>query len=233
MSDTGGRGRLRISFDDVPDEVPREVPVHEGADDLEVSLRPRAVVRAPYQARSPTTADHPVPTPPPPGPAASDDDALRFDGFEYATWVSRVGAALIDWLVLFAGTLLLMMLFTLVLSSGLSAGGVLGMLMLVWLLISLVQMAYAPTFMAREMPYNGQTLGKQLLGLRVRRTDGRQMWFWFGVLRNVVVFGLLFGFLGSLLFGIPLLLDVLWPLWDSKRRCLHDIIVSTVVTREP
>lgn len=232
MTDTGGRGRLHISFDDVPADPPPRPPTEARADDVEVSLRPRTVVRTPDQ---PSAVAGPVETAtvaPSVTGGPSPTETPLFDGFEYASWISRVGAALIDWLVLFAGTLLLMMLFSIVLSSGLGAGSALVALMIGWLLVSLVQMAYAPTLMAREMPYNGQTLGKQLLGLRVRRTDGRPMWFWFGVLRNVVVFALLFGFLGSLLFGIPLLLDVLWPLWDSKRRCLHDIIVSTVVTRE-
>lgn len=250
MTDSSEKPRLRVSFDDLPDDESSAAASAQD-EDIAVSLRPRSTAGPAASAVAPGL---PVPeaAPDDAAPHASRQvasaalpaapDARRVpptnvvgmaDGdVEYASWISRVGAALIDWLVLFAGTLVLMMVFTLLLSSGLGAGGVLGGLVIAWLLILIVQMAYAPTLMAREMPYNGQTLGKQLLGLRVCRTDGRPMWFWFGVLRNVVVAGLLFGFVGSLFFGIPLILDLLWPLWDSKRRCLHDIVVSTVVTRE-
>lgn len=246
MTDPSDKPRLRVSFDDVPDDGGSVAAAPLQDDDIAVSLRPRrpegsnspaaapgrlAPAPSPEATRHAAAADLPaVPVARRAPPTDLADSAT--DDLEYASWISRVGAALIDWLVLFAGTLVLMMVFTLLLSSGLGANGVLAGLMITWLLILIVQMAYAPTLMARGMPYNGQTLGKQLLGLRVCRTDGRPMWFWFGVLRNVVVAGLLFGFVGSLFFGIPLILDLLWPLWDSKRRCLHDIVVSTVVTRE-
>jgi uncharacterized RDD family membrane protein YckC len=260
MSDSGDDRRLHISFDDVPDEPAPPAPPADAEDSVEVVLRPRPAPGAgatPASPAPPSTSLQPPAAAPPPPPAglplappaapggmaappagtmlAPEQASFEADGerFEYASWLSRVGAALIDWLVLFAGTLVMLIVLGALLSSGIGAGSAFGAFILVWLAITLVQMAYAPTFMARGAPHNGQTLGKQLVGLRVRRTDGRPMWFWFGVLRNVVVAGLLFGMLGSFLFGIPLLLDLLWPLWDSKRRCLHDIVVSTVVTREP
>jgi uncharacterized RDD family membrane protein YckC len=53
--------------------------------------------------------------------------------------------------------------------------------------------------------------------------------FGFALLREFVVEFLLFQVLGSLLFGIPWLINVLWPLWDSENRALHDMIVKSHV----
>ncbi len=47
--------------------------------------------------------------------------------------------------------------------------------------------------------------------------------------REVAVKALLFAGVGSMLFSVPWLLDVLWPLWDDQRRALHDMLVDTRV----
>ena len=83
--------------------------------------------------------------------------------------------------------------------------------------------------MARQGEHNGQTWGKQIVGIRVVRDNGEQVDFGFAFLRDVVVKGLLFGFVGGWFFSIPTLVDYLWPLWDGENRCLHDMVVSTHV----
>jgi uncharacterized RDD family membrane protein YckC len=37
----------------------------------------------------------------------------------------------------------------------------------------------------------------------------------------------------ALLFIVPLLVDLLWPIWDKKNQTLHDKIANTVVLRPP
>ena len=85
--------------------------------------------------------------------------------------------------------------------------------------------------MAREGEHNGQTLGKQIVGIRVVRDSGEQVDCRLAFIREFVVKGLLFGFVGGFFFSIPTLLDYLWPLWDDENRCLHDMVVSTHVVR--
>jgi len=90
---------------------------------------------------------------------------------------------------------------------------------------------YAPVLMGREGEHNGQTWGKQIVGIRVIRDSGQPVDIGFAFIREFVVKGLLFGFVGSFLFSIPTLIDYLWPLWDDENRCLHDMVVSTHVVK--
>ena len=78
---------------------------------------------------------------------------------------------------------------------------------------------------------NGQTLGKQLLGIRVVREDGRPMSYGTSAVREWLAKTLLFTVVATFTFLIPLLLDYLWPLWDERNRSLHDMMVSTLVVR--
>lgn len=79
----------------------------------------------------------------------------------------------------------------------------------------------------------GQTVGKRLLAIQVRRRSrdghvegvaggplgyGRALLRWLGVL--------LFGAFPALLLTV---LDYLWPLWDSENQALHDKIAGSVV----
>ena len=90
-----------------------------------------------------------------------------------------------------------------------------------------VAIFYAPLLMARQGEHNGQTWGKQALGIRVVRDTGEQVDLGFAFLREVVVKYLLFGFVGGFFFSIPTIVDYLWPLWDDENRCLHDMVVKT------
>jgi uncharacterized RDD family membrane protein YckC len=90
---------------------------------------------------------------------------------------------------------------------------------------------YAPVLMARGGDHNGQTWGKQIVGIRVVRDSGAQVDFGFACVREVLVKGLLFGFVGGWFLSIPTIIDWLWPLWDGENRCLHDMVVSTHVVK--
>lgn len=80
---------------------------------------------------------------------------------------------------------------------------------------------------------NGQTPGKQLVGLYVIREDGTRAGGWYMWLREWLVKGLLFGLLGALTGGIVSLLAMLWLLWDRDRQCLWDKVSSTHVGYSP
>ncbi len=87
--------------------------------------------------------------------------------------------------------------------------------------------------MGREGDRNGMTLGKQIIKTRVVREDGQPVSVGFAILREFVVRFLLFALAGLFIFYLPLLLDVLWPLWDERNQTLHDKIVSTYVVKAP
>jgi uncharacterized RDD family membrane protein YckC len=95
----------------------------------------------------------------------------------------------------------------------------------------LVLIAYPTILEARRGPHNGQTLGKQAVGLRVVRDHDEPLTFAYGLQRELVVRQVVFAAGSSLVFGIPYLLDYLWPLWDESDRTLHDMIVSSHVVR--
>ena len=125
-----------------------------------------------------------------------------------------------------------------------SDGGAVGIILLVLggLAYFVVAFLYAAFFMRRSGARNGQTLGKQWMGIRVVRDDGSAFGWGWALLREVVVKQLALGaassiasFLTFFLLGIggivPYVLDYLWPLWDDENRAVHDMIVSTHVVK--
>jgi uncharacterized RDD family membrane protein YckC len=155
-------------------------------------------------------------------------------GQPLASWGSRVGAAVIDWLVLLipAAILFFVVVAGAVGISGdddVATGAAIGAVVLYVILIALVWLLYAPLLMMREGAGNGQTWGKQLLGIRVVRDNGQPMSFGWAALREVVIKGLVVGIAASIIPILPWLLDVLWPLWDDQNRALHDMAVQTHV----
>jgi uncharacterized RDD family membrane protein YckC len=81
--------------------------------------------------------------------------------------------------------------------------------------------------MRRE--HNGQTFGKQLVGIRVVRTNGRPVDFATAALREAGIKVLALGIASSIIPIIPFLVDYLWPLFDDENQAVHDIIASTRV----
>jgi uncharacterized RDD family membrane protein YckC len=186
----------------------------------------------------------PVAPPPPPGPEGPPSyggpvppggwqqpipQHHGWSGQPLASWGSRVGATLIDWLILLVPVVILTIIVVGIAAGSDTGAIVTGALGLLAYLI--VALAYAPVLMAREGPNNGQTWGKQLVGIRVVRDTGEPMNFGWSALREIAVKGLLVGIASSILPLIPWLLNYLWPLWDDTNRALHDIVCSTHVVR--
>ena len=74
----------------------------------------------------------------------------------------------------------------------------------------------------------GQTPGKQLLGIRVIRSDGTPSdWGW-TFIREFVVKQVAVLILNSIV-GVVWIIDLLWALWDKDRQTLHDKLMKTVV----
>jgi uncharacterized RDD family membrane protein YckC len=178
-------------------------------------------------------------SPPPPGafgaPAYAAPPVAAAGRYQLAGWWSRVGAALIDGLIISVGALLILVLFGSVFSIGFFESeetGVVALvvgLMLSFVAIAIVALLYAPLMMDRT---NGKTLGRMAMGIRVVRAKGQPMTFGWAMLREVAVKALLFGFAGSITFGLANLADVLWPLWDDENRALHDFVVDTRTVRD-
>ncbi len=147
-----------------------------------------------------------------------------------AGWWRRVGAQLIDGLIVFVGAAILFVAVTAPFSLAFFGSNELGVASVIFgaflalLCVAVVALLYAPALMART---NGKTLGRSVTGCRVIRTDGRPITFGFAMVREVLVKTLLIGFLSGITGGILWLIDVLWPLWDEENRALHDFVVNT------
>jgi uncharacterized RDD family membrane protein YckC len=179
-------------------------------------------------------------SPPPPGaggpvaPAYGQQSPV-LGQFVLAGWWSRVGAQLIDGIIIGVGALILFLPIGAAAGVGFAddsdasvAAAIVGLIL--WVLcISLIALLYAPTMMART---NGKTLGRMVTNIRVVRTSGEDVTFGFAMIREVVVKSLVFGIAGSFTAGLAPLLDVLWPLWDEENRALHDFIVNTRVVKD-
>lgn len=166
------------------------------------------------------------------------------DGQPLAGWWHRVGARVIDGVVLAVVALALLP----VLAPGYWSGlmdftmsqsdpfaplpAELAAKQLRWSLgVGVLGLAYEIVMVAMI----GGTLGKLATGLRIRlRDEPGKMGWGPAVLRGLVYPGVgvvsqLATVLGFLAF-FPLL-DVLWPLWDAKKQAIHDKVAKTNVVR--
>ena len=150
-------------------------------------------------------------------------------GRPLASWGSRVAATLIDWLILLVPVIVLTVIVVAIAAGSDTGAIVTGVMGFLAYLVALF--LYAPLLMTRDGEHNGQTWGKQALGITVVRDNGQAMNFGTAALREIVVKGLLVGIASSIIPLIPWLLDYLWPLWDDQNRALHDMVVSTHVVQ--
>jgi uncharacterized RDD family membrane protein YckC len=175
-----------------------------------------------------------------PGPAPGPPVALTHtpDGMALASPGKRLGAYLIDALILGVASTLVLFLFLFLLIGGGAASGVFDTassgddpppgFVLAFLggyaLVAAILVVLSLWYYVIRVRQVGATPGKQMLGLRVRtfHTDGQltwgQVWGRYGLpaLINGVV-------------GVTFFVDVLWLLWDKHRQTLHDKAVGTVV----
>lgn len=235
MTGSPQRPKLIISFDD---------------DDTAVAARPDEVVDVSLHARSDTSPDSSsrvsdawappsVGTEPsedwlppqPLTPSVAEPSVPVAGEHVLASWWRRAGAIFVDSCVIWAASLpLIVVVFA---AAGNSLGGLIAAYFAISAIPALIGLVYYPYMLARSGMRNGQTLGKQVLGIRVVSVSptGPDVRGGQAVMREFVMRQVVLGGLGALLLWIPLLLDVFWPLWHPQRRSLHDLAASTIVVR--
>ncbi|MGH3064058.1 MAG: RDD family protein [Gaiellaceae bacterium] len=141
---------------------------------------------------------------------------------DYSSWGRRVGAYLLDALVLVVPLIVIVII-------ALAAGNpddeddnswaVIGIAYLLTLILPFVY------YTAMQGRASGQSLGKKWLGIGVAddSTGGT-----IGYGRAFGRYAIIFVFA---LFVLPIVLDYLWPLWDKKNQALHDKVVGSVVLK--
>jgi uncharacterized RDD family membrane protein YckC len=149
---------------------------------------------------------------------------------QLASWGSRLGAFFVDVLILIVPAGLLIALIVGVALSDSDVATVVVVVISVILFI-LANLLYAPLLMMRQGQHNGQTWGKQALGLRVVRDNGQPFTFGSAALREIVLKGFAVSIASSIIPIIPWFLNYFWPLWDDENRALHDMAVSTHVVK--
>jgi uncharacterized RDD family membrane protein YckC len=132
-----------------------------------------------------------------------------------APWLRRAAAQLIDLAILIVPTLAVAVVV------GGSAGIVIAAL---W---PFLYTFYAAATMARVGERNGQTLGKQLLGIRVVWDDRPAMTFLHALYRE----GCAKMFWWVLTAWIWAVIDCAFPLWDAENEAWHDGVADTHVVR--
>ena len=154
---------------------------------------------------------------------------FRADPGQLAGWGVRFGAAIIDGLIVSIPVVVLVLVIVGLFAASTTAG-VLGILVL-GIAMLVFAFGYATFLMARDGEHNGQTWGKQMLGIRAIRDNGQAWDFGSAALREIVLKGLAVGIASSIIPLIPFLLNYLWPLWDDSDRALHDMAVKSHVVR--
>lgn len=238
-------------MDDSEDKGPQSpspAPFGPGSPGYGPGGEPPPAPTPPAGPQSPAPSGYPPP-PPPPGPEAppqapSYGGPVPPGGWDQpavpgrpplpqqgalAGWGSRFGAAIIDGLILLVPTVVLIVLVVLVALSSDAGAIVIGVIS--FLAFVTAAFLYAPLLMRREGEHNGQTWGKQVVGIRVIRDSGQPFDFGSAALREIVLKNLAVGIASSIIPLIPWLLNYLWPLWDDQNRALHDMAVSTHVVK--
>lgn len=117
---------------------------------------------------------------------------------QYADFWTRFAGALIDGVILIIPSLIL--------SRDVFFGGIVVDFLYHWLLV-----AY----------WQGQTVGKRVVGVRVTRPDGTLVDVSVAAARAAM----------RLVSGFVLLLGFLWAAWDPEKRTWHDMVADTRVYR--
>jgi uncharacterized RDD family membrane protein YckC len=141
----------------------------------------------------------------------------------FSDWWTRAGAFLIDQLIVVGVAVALGLAAALLTDDPTGRSGEIA----IYAIAIAVSGLYAPLLMARSGARNGQTIGKQVVGIRVVRTDGAPVGFGVGFLRTVVAQQLL----TAITFYLYALADYLWPLRDRRNQALHDKIARTWVVQ--
>ena len=79
---------------------------------------------------------------------------------------------------------------------------------------------------------NGQTPGKQLLGIRAVKATGERAGWGLTFVRELGIKGLVIPFLSGFTGGILYVADYLFPLFDVDKQAIHDKMISTLVAKD-
>jgi uncharacterized RDD family membrane protein YckC len=194
----------------------------------------------PYYGQTPYYGPPPItPWPPPlvahaqPQVTAPPAEHPKELPWRLAGWWSRVGAQVIDVLIVWVPGGILLTLLIVAAAAARDGSGAERALLIITIVASLLVMAahlfYAPLLMRRGGRCNGQTFGKQATSIRVIRADGDPMRFSDAAMRQIVYksFG---GMVASTFIPLfPWILNYLWPTWDEEHRALHDMAAKTRV----
>ena len=147
---------------------------------------------------------------------------------EYAGFARRLGALIIDGIIIQIVNFVLGFVVGLAVGFGGAVGGGESngsspVSFAVSILLLLLQLGIALGYYIYFIGAKGQTLGKMALGIKVVTVDGQQV--------PGYVKAFLREFVGKFLSGIVIGLGYLWMLWDKKKQTWHDKIAGTVVIR--
>ena len=157
-----------------------------------------------------------------------------------ASWTSRAKALAVDWLMLLVPASVLFLVLVVPELGDTAPDGhadygevaAAVMFLALLLLVGIVWVLYVVLMMIRKGERNGQTWGKQIVGVRAVRDNGEPWRFGSAALREVLLKLISALVLPSLLIPIiPGLVNFLWPLSDDRNRALHDLAISSHVVR--
>ena len=171
-----------------------------------------------------------------------DDDQRQEPDWELASYGHRVGAWLMDGIFLILLMFATLLMAQLALFTGFYAWQF-GDLSDVSVDMPMIFWAYVTLFWMLMICYivwwvialrNGQTPGKQVVGIRVIKDSGESSNWGYTFLREFVIKVLVGGLLFIQTLGILPLVDYLWPLWDraEKMQTLHDKMLGTIVVKK-
>ena len=133
----------------------------------------------------------------------------------FAGWWSRVAAQILDWIIV---SIIPIALYFIVFFNN-DVGTY-----LLSALILLVGAVYYALTIGRSGENNGQTLGMQVVNIRIVRETGEPMTAGMAILRETLIKGILMA-----ICFIVTILNYLAPLWDDRNQAWHDKIVNTLV----
>jgi uncharacterized RDD family membrane protein YckC len=144
-----------------------------------------------------------------PGPPPGQYGAMP--GAPYASWISRVGATLLDAIIVFVPLIVLVII-------GAAIGHGVGTVIVI--LAYIAGVVFSLWNQVFRQGTTGQTLGKQVVGIKlIREQDGQPVGPGMAFVRGIA----------HILDSIPCDIGFLWPLWDAKNQTFADKVCSTVV----
>ncbi|CAN5142731.1 hypothetical protein BH09ACT10_BH09ACT10_02530 [soil metagenome] len=168
---------------------------------------------------------------PPPNPGYGAQPLIPF-----ASWWSRVGASILDALIVIAIVIIPFVVGTAIAFKDAETrevydsntgdtiteitGGVSALGIVIMILSGFLYLGVSIWNSGVRQGKTGQSLGKKIVGIKVVKVaDGQVLGTGTGILRMIMNY-----ILGNLCF-----INYLWPLWDDKKQTWHDKIVGSVV----